>query len=128
MAARGGRRQGTPGKSYANRTDLQVSRAPQSGMQTAASGGYAPPAQSGPGPGVGIPNWLGPDQVPTLDEPTHRPGEPVTAGLPVGPGAGPEAIGAVPMDPTSASLHAAYLVNPTPQLRRALMFLNSQAQ
>jgi hypothetical protein len=37
-----------------------------------------------------------PDQVPSLSAPTARPNEPVTAGLPSGPGAGPEAV---PMGP-----------------------------
>jgi hypothetical protein len=35
-----------------------------------------------------------PGSIPSLTAPTERPGEPVTAGLPVGPGPGPEALGA----------------------------------
>jgi hypothetical protein len=34
-----------------------------------------------------------PDDSPMLTDPTQRPGEPVTAGLATGPGAGPEAMG-----------------------------------
>jgi hypothetical protein len=107
---RGGRRTGTPGKAYANRTDLnlpaQAAAGQQYGKRTqqiaaqrampmgrpstdavpqgrggAPSGPAAPPA--GPMPGSLMP----------LDAPTQRPGEPVTTGLPVGAGAGPEALG-----------------------------------
>lgn len=34
-----------------------------------------------------------PGEMGALDRPTERPGEPVTAGLPSGPGPGPEALG-----------------------------------
>jgi hypothetical protein len=34
----------------------------------------------------------GPGDIPPLDRPTERPNEPVTHGLPMGPGAGPEAL------------------------------------
>lgn len=37
-----------------------------------------------------------PGQVVPLDAPTQRPGEPLTAGLPHGPGPGPEALGVQP--------------------------------
>jgi hypothetical protein len=71
--ARGGRRQGTPGVSYGNRTDLAVDRAPQQGTATAASGGVQPPPQ---------PMGLAPDEIPSPIDPSSRPHEPVTAGLP----------------------------------------------
>jgi hypothetical protein len=41
-----------------------------------------------------------------LSDPTQRPMEPLTHGLPVGPGAGPEAIGPTPQSPISAILGA----------------------
>ena len=78
-AKRGGARQGTPGKGYSNRTDL-ISNYDQS-KDTAAAGGMEAPA----GPIVPF----SPDDIPGLDTPTERPGEPVTAGLPIGPGPGP---------------------------------------
>lgn len=87
MATRGGRRSGTPGKAYGNRTDLNMVHAPQTGLETAAAGGVqapspvsTPPAEA---PGVH------PDSVLPLDAPTQRPQEPVTAGMPLGPGVGP---------------------------------------
>jgi hypothetical protein len=69
------------------------------------------------------PVYKTPQDVPKLDDPTARPNEPVTHGLSYGPGGGPEAIGPVPFDPTTASIQAAYLANPTPELRRAIMMM-----
>lgn len=120
--ARGGRRLGTPGKGYSNRTDLMQpqNRAPQSGANTAASAGQvAPPSPQGAQPAEAA--FVDPtSRVPRLDDPTGRPGEPVTAGLFAGPGAGPEALGPLPPDPVNASIEAAYLAMPTPELRRVI--------
>lgn len=104
--ARGGRRTGTPGTAYSNRSDLNERRP----LPVQAAGGQAygeraaqeraqrivplaaPPAAAAPAPsGGGGPAGL----VPTpLDAPTARPGEPVTAGAPLGPGPGPEVLAA----------------------------------
>ena len=43
------------------------------------------------------------DQGNTLTAPTNRPGEPVTSGLPVGPGAGPEGLAKDPSMPTNVA-------------------------
>lgn len=51
-------------------------------------GRAAPPAS----PGGPVPAGPGPGQVIPLDAPTQRPDEPVTHGLALGPGAGPEAL------------------------------------
>lgn len=76
--------------------------APQTGTQTAAAGGLsAPPPNQGevppqtaPGPsGMAQdtgPDPIHPDAVLPLDAPSQRPSEPVTAGLPFGPGVGPD--------------------------------------
>lgn len=98
---RGGRRRGTPGNSYSNRTDLATNYAPVEGTATPAAGGQAaPPPTPGPGnsdlsfqalsQGGSFPT---PDDTPSLLDPTSNPGEPVTAGLDVGPGPGREALG-----------------------------------
>lgn len=71
---RSGRRQGTPGVAYSNRTDLAVDYAPGS----PASGGMVTQAdmqQSAPPP-------MSPEDTPNLLDPTMRPDEPLTAGLP----------------------------------------------
>ncbi|MGV0949356.1 MAG: hypothetical protein ACOYB3_01700 [Azonexus sp.] len=84
MAERGGRRQGTPGKSYANRKDLMVSRAPAQGTVSPASGGMSAPSQAA-GQNLSEPSapYLTPDEVPRPTDPTARPNEPLTAPLSV---------------------------------------------
>lgn len=112
---RGGRRAGAPGKAYSNRTDLNRTvpisaptgqaygaRAEQIAAQRAIP--IARPATDSvpvaPGPVAGGAAGLGgatspgpavpPRDVTPLGAPTDRPDEPVTAGVPVGPGPGPE--------------------------------------
>lgn len=122
--ARGGRRQGTPGVSYQNRSDLNVFHAPQQGTVTAASAGVVAPARpTAPQP---APAPVTPDQVPRLDDPSMRPNEPLTTGLDIGPGADSRAIGPVPTNPALLGIQAAYMRNPTPELRRALARLTAQ--
>jgi hypothetical protein len=75
--SRGGQRQGTPGKGYANRTDLMSSY--DQSKPTAATGGMQQPMTTGPLP----------DDTPNLDTPTQYPDEPITAGLNIGAGPGP---------------------------------------
>lgn len=121
---RGGKREGTPGKAYTNRTDLLSVRAPQTGLATAAAGGVATnpaPMQPLSNPQTPPAPYTTPDMVPRLDDPSSRPDEPVTHGLPVGPGAGVEGLGPIPISATSAGLLAAFTANPTPELRRALL-------
>jgi hypothetical protein len=77
---RGGKREGTPGVGYSNRTDLtnnydQAAASPAAGGLEAAAG---PPQLS-----------QYPEDTPNLTAPTAFPDEPVTAGLSVGPGPGP---------------------------------------
>lgn len=82
---RGGKRQGTPGKAYVNRTDMGMDYNPDS-AQTPAAGGVVAPKQQTPMMSVY------PEDTPMLLDPTNRPDQPVTAGLPVGPGPGPELL------------------------------------
>lgn len=120
---RGGKRRGTPGKAYANRTDLTSDYAPGS----AAGGGMTPAVQQRPF--VGSP--MGADQVPNLSDPTMRPQEPVTAGLSVGPGPGPEALGPMPpaaMDPLRMAVQAMMMVSPNPDLVRVLNRLSYEGR
>lgn len=119
---RGGKRNGTAGKSYANRTDLNTggkvpaTAAPgqaygQAGQQMQAqqampiapqptpagpSGGAAP----SPGPAGVLPGSLG-----KLDRPTDRPDEPLTAGAPVGPGPASMSLPSAP-DPLLSTVAA----------------------
>ena len=104
---RGGAREGEQGKAYSNRTDLNQSKQPvmvASGQpygarqaQEAAQGAIplpaAPPVSvpAQPRPQVPAPGSLG-----VFNRGTERPDEPLTAGLPIGPGSGPEVL---PMSP-----------------------------
>lgn len=119
MAKRGGRRQGRPGVSYANRKDLNVDHMAPSSVMTPASG--PPPegvpdmpggAASNVGQAPARPSMVYPEDVPSLTDPTARPSEPVTAGL-------------GQMLPTPAPsyvnrLYGAYMANPTPELKNAI--------
>lgn len=80
---RGGKRQGTPGKGYANRTDLGLQ--PDMAKDTAASGGMTAPQGAQPLP-------VYPEDTPMLTDPTNRPMEAISAGLMSGEGPGPEAM------------------------------------
>lgn len=89
----GGPRQGVSGRNYPNRTDIQL--APKKLPIEAAPGQpYGTrKAQEDAQRAVPIatPAVL-PGSLPPLDADTARPEEPVTAGLPIGPGPGPEAM------------------------------------
>lgn len=90
MPRAGGKRQGTPGKGYANRTDMAAD--PNMGINTAATGGLQAPA---PQLGPTTPPMLSrtPEDSPMLTDPTNRPGEPLTAGSDFGPGPDSSALG-----------------------------------
>jgi hypothetical protein len=136
-AANGGPRQGTPGTPYQNRRDLQTQKPTvatgqaygQASQQLAAqqavpiagaNAGVPPTAQ--PAPGQGPMQTQAPPAPPDLYRPTERPDEPVTHGLPVGPGAGPESLqvtgAANPSmtDPVAIQLRALYQKYPSQEL------------
>jgi hypothetical protein len=79
---RGGKRRGTPGKAYSNRTDMGLNYDMKS-RATPAAGGVRAPMQQMP---------AYPEDTPMLLDPTQRPDEPLSAGLPSGPGPGPEIL------------------------------------
>lgn len=121
---RGGERKGTQGKGYANRTDLATDYAAGGNP---ASGGLEAPKRQQPimGPAIGA------DQVPNLSDPTMRPGEPVTAGLDVGLGAGSEAMGPMPpppIDPIRQVLQAMLLQGGNPDVVRLLNRLDYEGR
>lgn len=136
-ANNGGARQGQPGQSYANRSDLRTQKVsvPPSAeygqgerlrrAQQAVPMAAAPPVPSPATGGAAPPPrpWASPEDTPTLTAPTTRPDEPLEAGLPFGPGPGPEALGPPPMNDVEARLRALYMVSPNPQLRELIMQL-----
>jgi len=145
---RGGARQGTPGQSYGQRTDLQANKLPvttvpgqqygqgvaQQRAQQAVPMGAPPspapaPAAAGPGAPSRAPGPL-PGQVTPLDAPTQRPNEPLTAGLPMGPGAGPEALGPYGAggagEDVATQLRAIYSRFPNEDLRGLIELLDDE--
>lgn len=115
---RGGPRQGIQGAQYSNRSDLiEKPRQPvrvatgqaygQAGAQTAAQQAVPLPQQPAPPRAAPVP----------FDAPTARPAEPVTAGLPLGPGPGPEVLGAMGDDTILMQLRALYQAYPNSELR-----------
>lgn len=82
---RGGKREGTPGKGYSNRTDMTSNYNMQSSAIPAAGGMEAPKKQNAP-------LSVYPEDTPMLLDPTQRPSEPLTAGLSTGAGPGPEVL------------------------------------
>lgn len=119
---RGGKREGTPGKGYSNRTDLTSNYA----SGNAAAGGMQPQPQQRQfmSPAVGA------DEVPSLSDPTMRPSEPVTAGLGVGMGPGSEALGPMPpskTNPVRTAVQALIAISPNnPDLIRLLNKIDSE--
>ena len=81
---RGGKRQGTPGKAYSNRTDMATNYDMQAGSP--AAGGIEAPKRQQPMLS------MYPEDTPNLLDPTSRPNEPLTAGMSLGAGPGPEAL------------------------------------
>lgn len=134
---RGGKRQGAPGKAYAQRTDMNQNRQPirvaagqaygerqaQEQAQRAVPLPAAPPVQvppPSPAPGPA------PGSFGAFNRPTERPDEPLTAGMPMGPGPGPEAVAGSFMlsgnDQLIAELRGLYATYPNPDVARLLAF------
>jgi len=105
---RGGKRQGSVGTAYSNRTDLNPVKPPtlvptgqpygqrQALVQSQQTLPVAPAGTTAAGPAPPEPIGQAPQppvEPPAFHRPTDRPGEPITTGLPIGAGAGPEALG-----------------------------------
>lgn len=129
---RGGRRAGKPGVGYAQRTDLNIVRkqtvpGQQYGQQAAQQAAMSAvpmgtPVAPSPAGGTGAAPAAPPPPLTPLSAASARPDEPVTAGLPLGPGPGPEVLGAdVEMD----ELRALYLAYPSEELREIIEALES---
>ena len=142
---RGGKRRGTPGKAYSNRTDLNNSRQPikvapgqaygaaqmqREAQQVLPVAGTPVPSPAGPAPAApggaaagaaAAPAGPMPGELTPLGAPSQRPGEPVTAGLPVGMGPGIEAMGgALEANDPLLQLRAVYSRFPTEELRQLI--------
>jgi hypothetical protein len=137
---RGGTRQGTPGTSYGNRTDLSTAKVPVAAYtggsygsaKASADSQRAVPVQAPPGatqvPPAQPPQPLGPapGTLGDLTGPTARPNEPLTHGLATGPGAGPEVLSTHP-DPDINNLRAVYRIHPSSDLRALIEYMSTGA-
>lgn len=95
--ASGGARQGQPGKAYTNRTDLAANRATQP-ITTVPGQTYGKQAEQAAAQQVNPLPQATPMRMPSFSRPSERPNEPVTTGLPMGPGPGPEVMPSQPED------------------------------
>lgn len=137
----GGRREGTPGRAYTNRSDLNQNRQPVTaapnqpygvrGAQEAAQRAVplpAPPPVQAPPP---LASGPAPGSFGALNRPTELPDEPLTAGLPIGAGAGPEALAGMAAlsrsDELVARLRGLYQAYPSDDLERLLSYAESRA-
>lgn len=115
---RGGKRQGTPGVSYGNRTDLAQNMGPQTGTTTAAAGGIQAPGTDLTVRSPAAP-MLTPDDTPSPTDPTAYPMEPLNT---------PSNFGAVPPNAPDAELvRSLMLVSPNPDLRRLIARMEGRA-
>lgn len=125
----GGARQGTPGTPYQNRTDLQTQKPTAATGQAYGAAGAQLAAQKAvpiAGAAAGVPPAVQqaaaqgpPPAPPDLYRPTENPNTPTTHGLPLGPGAGPEALpiqNAATTDPLAIQLRALYAKFPSQEL------------
>lgn len=131
-ANNGGARQGQPGASYQNRSDLRAQKvtvppsaeygqgeALRRSQQAVPMAGTPVPAPPPAGAGAAPVRYATPSDTPNLTDPTRRPDEPLEAGMPFGPGPGPSAAPA-PMSDTEARLRALYQAFPTRELRELI--------
>lgn len=117
--ARGGRRTGRPGVSYNNRTDLQGAQPVRAA--TGQPYGQAQ-AQQQAQRAVPLPQQeFVPPNFGAFDRPTEMPHEPVTAGLPVGAGPGPEILNPAGVaDDYGSQLRAVYSLYPNNDILRLI--------
>lgn len=139
---RGGRRSGRPGAKYPNRSDLALSprTAPSVAItgqgygkvtanaqtQAVVSGASSAARAASPTPTIPRPGGVA---LPPVDlfGPTDDPNEPVTAGLSMGPGPGPEALGHT--DAPSLALRSWLIEHPFDEdVRQVIEILESEGR
>jgi hypothetical protein len=116
------------GQAYGERAE-QV--AAQRAIPLARAEGFQPAPSGGGGGGGGAPSGSSmtgplPGQVVPLDAPSQRPDEPVTAGMAMGAGPGPEVLGPLAgmRDSVADELRAIYVRFPTEEMRSLLESLD----
>ena len=114
---RGGRRQGSPGTAYSNRTDLATNYDQQTAGNTAADGANAQAATAAPQAPLSPP--VRPDDIPNLGDP-YNGTLPVTAGAAMGPGPGPAGLTPFSPDPVRQTIQAILYTTGNPDMLRIL--------
>lgn len=129
----GGARQGKPGTLYPNRRDMAQPARTAKGQTYGEAGAELASQKAIPlpqrghvpqgNPGQDMQAAPEPGSVPSLSMGSALPDEPVTAGLRLGPGPGPEALQAVNYGPAELSiLRGIFRKFPNEDLRRLLEF------
>lgn len=119
---RGGRRRGAPGVAYPQRSDLQQGPRAQP-IRVASGQPYGQrKAQEDAQRAIPLPDFTPAGAHGSPYRPTDRPDEPVTAGLPMGPGPGPEILTPMPLrtsdePPTLELLQLMMRQSPSNELR-----------
>lgn len=125
----GGPRTGEPGKAYANRSDLTQGAHAAPGQQYGKAKEQIDAQKVVPLPAGGAGTAAGgvptsPPAVPpgSLDftRASERPNEPVTSGLPMGAGPGPEVLGGTAPDIVGAQLRELYRMDPNNDILRLI--------
>jgi hypothetical protein len=125
----GGMRQGAPGKAYSNRKDLNPTA--KQPIRSAPNQQYgARTAQEEAQKVIPLPETPQPGSFGQLTRPTERPNEPVTAGIPAGPG--PNRINnadqLMPMDKDPLVIaQSLYRASPSPEIARLVRFMEAKA-
>lgn len=130
---RGGSRQGKQGKPHPNRSDLNQAKVVAKGQPYGQAGQQEQALSAVPLRNSATPlsNNREPrddlrGKIPTLAQPSMRPDEPVTAGLPLGGGAGPEALAlGTAANKELAIYRALFLRYPSEDLRRMIEFMEA---
>lgn len=138
VPSRGGARRGSQGQAYSNRTDLNQNRQPiqvASGQPYGARQEQVAAQQAIPLPGpppVQAPPPLAPGaDIKPFGRPTEYPNEPLTAGMAMGAGPGPEAlaarVGLSHGDELVAQLRGLYDAFPSDDIERLLNYAEQRA-
>lgn len=85
------------------------------------------PMQGNPIPSTPTPSIPAMPVTP-IDAPTNRPDEPVTAGMPFGPGSNTPPALVQPLDEVAAQIRAAYELFPNEDLRRLVLSLEEEGR
>lgn len=118
---RGGRRSGAPGKAYPNRSDMTQAPRAASGQEYGKAKAQLDAQRAMPLSATPPPPTV--DVTPISAE-SQRSGEPITAGLPVGAGPGPQAGGPYALSPVD-ELRAIFQAYPNDDLAELLSNLRA---